>query len=328
MIECKGFRIHHIDRIEGTVWYLRNVSYETANPGEQARNQGFHLRSFFDREPDLMDDRHQVVVPVNWFVALPNITREEWESRGFHQVPSTPTIISTDELSPQSLREKMFSSETVKNLTYDEYKAGRAVLSGGQSISGTRGSSPPDAKKKGEIYTKVQKELKRLDQKQEEIGIQIPPGAQQVRGIAGSGKTVLVAMKAARMHLRHPDWNIVLTFFTKSLYQHITNMVREFYWRFAEEEPNWDNLQVMHGWGGKTTLDGLYYVLALNCGAQPRHPGSAKSIADSESPPELLDACCKELLESYRIPQAYDAILIDEAQDFEPNFYKLRSSVA
>lgn len=323
VIECKGFRIHHIDRIEGHVWYLRNTSYDTANPGEQARNQGFHLRSFFNREPDLVDDRNQVVVPVNWFVALPNITRSEWEGRGFHNAPSTPTVITRDDLSPQALRRKFFSPETTATLTYEQYEAGRAVLSGGQPISGTRGSTPPDATKKGELYQKVKKGLNSLDRKQEEIGIQIPPGEQQVRGIAGSGKTVLMAMKAARMHLRHPDWKIVLTFFTKSLYQQITDLIKRFYWQFAESEPDWNNLKIMHGWGGKTTLDGFYYTLALECGVRPRHPGSAKELADGDSPPELLDACCEELLDSGRVPEKYDAILIDEAQDFEPNFYKL-----
>lgn len=44
---------------------------------------------------------------------------------------------------------------------------------------------------------------------------------------------------------------------------------------------------------------------------------------ESPSPPELLDVCCEELLDSSKIPRKYDAILIDEAQDFEPNFYKM-----
>jgi superfamily I DNA and RNA helicase len=323
IIECKGFRIHHIDRIEGSVWYLQNMSYDTATPTEQARSQGFHLRSYFGREPDLIDDRQRVVVPVYWLVALPNITRDEWESRGFHNTPSTPKAITGSELSPQALRDTVFNSEIVTELSYDQYRTGRAVLSGGQPISGARGSAPPDATKKGEIYQRVQKGLKHLDRKQEEIGVQIPQGPQQIRGIAGSGKTVLMAMKAARMHLRHPDWKIALTFFTKSLYQHITDLVHQYHWKFAEEEPNWDNLQIMHGWGGKTTLDGLYYTLALECGAQPRHPDSAKDLTDETSPPELFDACCEDLIDSYQIPELYDAILIDEAQDFEPNFYKL-----
>lgn len=323
IIECKGFHNHHIDRIEGSVWYLREVSYSTATPGEQARDQGFHLRSFFNREPALVNDRNQVVVPVNWLVALPNITRDEWESRGFHRAPSTPTVITQDELSPQALRDKILDSETATQLTVEEYRAGRAVLGGGQPISGSRGSTPPAAKRKGELFQTVSKGLKKLDSKQEKVGTQIPPGEQQVRGIAGSGKTVLMAMKAARMHLRYPDWNIALTFFTKSLYQQIRDLVSRFYWQFAESEPDLDKLQIMHGWGGKTTLDGLYYTLALECGMQPRHPGSAKELTDAESPPELLDACCEELLDSGRVPQKYDAILIDEAQDFEPNFYKL-----
>ena len=77
IIECKGFQLDHIDHIDGYYWRLQNVSYHTATPSEQARSQGFHLRSFFDREPELMDENQRNVVTLNWFVALPNITREE-----------------------------------------------------------------------------------------------------------------------------------------------------------------------------------------------------------------------------------------------------------
>jgi superfamily I DNA and RNA helicase len=270
-----------------------------------------------------MDENQRNVVTLNWFVALPNITREEWESREFHQMPSPPKVITQDELSPQALRDRIFDLNTVRKLTRDQYEAGQAVLSGGQPISGSRISPPPDATKKGDLYQHVERGLKKLDEQQEEIGIQIPPGPQQVRGIAGSGKTVLMAMKAARIHLQHPDWNIALTFFTKSLYQHITDLVRRYYWQFAEEEPDWDKFHILHGWGGETTSNGLYYTLSLECDKQPRNRNSAKKITEKKEAPELFDACCKELLQSEQIPQIFDAILIDEAQDFESNFYKL-----
>jgi hypothetical protein len=47
----------------------------------------------------------------------------------------------------------------------------------------------------------VQEDFHQLDLQQLRIGTEIPPGAQRVRGIAGSGKTVLLCQKAAHMHL-------------------------------------------------------------------------------------------------------------------------------
>lgn len=36
---------------------------------------------------------------------------------------------------------------------------------------------------------------------------------QRIRGIAGSGKTVILCQKAALMHLKYPQWRIALVFF-------------------------------------------------------------------------------------------------------------------
>jgi superfamily I DNA and RNA helicase len=323
IIECKGFEIDNIDRIDGYEWNLDGVSYERTTPSEKARQQGFHLRSFFDRRPELLDEQQNNVVNVNWFVALPNISREEWESRGFHQIPSSPKVITGDEMSPQTFRDRIFGLDTTSSLTGEQYVSARSILSGGNPISGGRKPPTGEAEDKKALYNHVTEGLKQLDKKQEEFSVEIPPGPQQVRGIAGSGKTVLMARKAARMHLRHPDWNIALTFFTKSLYQQITQLVHDYYWQAAEEKPDWDKIEIMHGWGGRTTLDGLYYTLAMEAGEDPRAPSSAEELTEEHSPPELLDACCEELLESSRIPSKYDAILIDEAQDFEPNFYEM-----
>jgi len=55
IIECKGYQIDHIDYIEGETWHLRNIRQKMAAPMEQARTQGFHLHSFFQREPTLRD---------------------------------------------------------------------------------------------------------------------------------------------------------------------------------------------------------------------------------------------------------------------------------
>ncbi len=75
-------------------------------------------------------------------------------------------------------------------------------------------------------------------------------GPQRVRGLAGSGKTVVLAMKAALTHLRYPDAIILYTFYTKNLYQHIQRLITRFYRQFDDRDPNWSNLRIMHAWGG------------------------------------------------------------------------------
>src|SRR6056297_693885 len=98
VIEVKGYRIDHIDRIEGHTWYLRNISQSRSTPHQQARNQALFLRRFFTSEPAL-SDLDGCRVPVNTFVALPNITRAEWEGRGFDG-PAAPRTLLADDLTP------------------------------------------------------------------------------------------------------------------------------------------------------------------------------------------------------------------------------------
>ncbi|MFB6186713.1 MAG: NERD domain-containing protein, partial [Halobacteriaceae archaeon] len=304
VIECKGYKISHIESINGQVWNLQNISQSTAKPHPQVRDQAFKIRSYFNRHRELTDSQGRCKIPCNVFIALPNISRSEWEDENFHNNPSAPRVLTSDELSPQSLREKLSETPSMDPLSLDEYRSARSVLGGGSVIGSEGAAAPPDPTTKGELYEKVEENLPKLDKKQEEIGIQIPPGPQQVRGIAGSGKTVLMAMKAARMHSRHPDWDIAVTFMTKSLYPQLRELINRFYWHFAEEEPNWQKIRLLHGWGGKTVLDGLYYVLASESDSadfysvnEARH-----RFGRYEKAEKLLDSCCRSLIRSGDVP--------------------------
>lgn len=210
-------------------------------------------------------------------------------------------------------------------LSPDEYRAARSVLGGGSIIGAEGAAAAPDPTTKGDLYDQVEQKLPKLDQKQEKIGIQIPPGPQQVRGIAGSGKTVLMCMKAARMHSRHPEWDIAVTFMTKSLYPQLRDLISRFHWHFAETDPNWSKLRLLHGWGGKTVLDGMYYVLASESDTHNFHhvTKAQDRFGRMRNTPSLLDDCCEALRESGDVPEMFDAVLIDEAQDFNSSFYRM-----
>jgi len=171
----------------------------------------------------------------------------------------------------------------------------------------------------------VESGLKRLDEAQERFGLQVPDGPQQVRGIAGSGKSIVLAQKAAQMHARHPEWRIVLTFQTRALYDAVRDAVERYYAYFADDDVDWSRLQVMHAWGGKTSR-GLYYDAAQAAGVAPRtFSGARDEFADADG--ELLANCCEEVLADGQPQERYDAILVDEAQDFDAGFLRLCRAV-
>lgn len=331
IIECKGYTIDHVERIEGDTWVLQGLTQRTATPLEQARNQGFFLNSFFQREPELRNNRGQSTVSMTPVVVLPNIKREEWEDRGFVG-PSAPRVITGDELGKATLRDRLESLPNLDPLSDSECEAARDVLSCGQPISGSHGEVSNDPKSKREYYDLVTTGIRGLDKKQQKIGLQIPPGPQQIRGIAGSGKTVLVAMKAARMLSDPNGWEprssenprIALTFSTKSLYDHITKLVDRYYEQFSGQPLNEaeGSIDIIHGWGGSQTGDGMYYRIANEVdNVFFRNFGQAKAIfSDVDDPQEAVAA---EVLDEGGIPDLWDAILIDEAQDFGPKFLNM-----
>ncbi|WP_049907403.1 NERD domain-containing protein [Haloferax elongans] len=323
ILECKGYTIDQIDRITGETWHLRGMSQSRSTPLEQARRQGFALRKFFMDEPELLDGG-QVAIPMNPFVVLPNITREEWEARGFTG-PSAPRVLLGDELTPVALREQLDAIRTFEPLTPVEYDTARAVLSCGQAISDVSMSPPENPETRRDYYEHVTSQLAKFDLKQEKIGMRIPPGPQQIRGIAGSGKTVLLAMKAAKMAVDHKDWTIALTFQTKSLYDHITDLTERFYRRFSNGQSLAESdaaIEIIHGWGGHTTGPGVYKRIAE---ATPN--ATFRSVTDARAEfdrgTDLQEAVAAELLETGDIPDLFDAILVDEAQDFGPYFFNM-----
>lgn len=156
------------------------------------------------------------------------------------------------------------------------------------------------------------KKIAQFDYDQMAASLTITEKSERIRGLAGSGKTVLLAMKAARLHKRFPEKKIAFVFFTKSLYNQATNLIRKYYNQIADDEPNWNNLKVLHSWGGVTTGEGFYSYICKEHGMIP------KTLRQGD-----LVANCKELLEHHDLHPIFDCVLIDEAQDFPLEFFLL-----
>lgn len=163
------------------------------------------------------------------------------------------------------------------------------------------------------ILTELRQWVSDIDWQQAEIGLQIPPGPQRIRGIAGSGKTLLLCQKAAQMHLQHPEWNIAIVFFTRSLYPLVSDLVQSWinYWSEESYSINSCNskLRIMHAWGTKEQ-PGFYSLLRNQCGIS-----SVVKERLSGSFPERLAVACGRLLSKKEVQPTFDAILIDEGQD-------------
>lgn len=184
-------------------------------------------------------------------------------------------------------------------------------------------SSVKKSNSRGAILKEIEKQIANLDQWQKKAAIESPDSPQRIRGLAGSGKTIVLALKAAMLHARNPDWTIALSFHTRSLYQQFKDLVRRFTYEHANDEPDWERLRIIHAWGS-SRAPGVYSEIARAAEFDPRYFGYAKNLFGQGS---AFEGVCKELLQHVRqrksIPQLYDAVLIDEAQDLPQPFFEL-----
>jgi superfamily I DNA and RNA helicase len=121
---------------------------------------------------------------------------------------------------------------------------------------------------RGGILKKLEQEIANLDQWQKAAAIGSPEGPQRIRGIAGSGKTVVLALKAAYLHAQNPDWTTAVTFYSQSLYQQFTDLIRRFSFEQSGDEPDWSKLRLLHAWGA-SDKPGLYLEAAAEVGVVP-----------------------------------------------------------
>ena len=162
-----------------------------------------------------------------------------------------------------------------------------------------------------------------LDSQQSAAVVETYEGVQRVRGLAGCGKTIVLALKVAYLHARHPDWFIAVTFNTRSLKKQFENLITTFVLEQANEEPDWDKIRILNAWGapGGTDRTGIYYEFCRDHGVEYLDFGTAKNRFGTDKAFE--SACDIALQTTKQFVQKYDAILVDEAQDFAPNFLLL-----
>lgn len=175
---------------------------------------------------------------------------------------------------------------------------------------------------RGAKLKEIEKGIANLDQWQKAGAIESPEGPQRIRGLAGSGKTVVLALKAAYWHTHHPDWLIVLTFHTRALYQQIDDLVTRFTFEHNNDRPDPEQLRIIHSWGSRGRA-GVYSMIAAALGETPRDWAYARGKYGIDG---AFQGVCQELLaiaNTQEVTPFLDAVLIDEAQDLPPEFFQL-----
>jgi superfamily I DNA and RNA helicase len=176
---------------------------------------------------------------------------------------------------------------------------------------------------RGAILKRLEDSIATLDAQQSHAVIETADDVQRIRGLAGSGKTVVLALKAAYLHAQHPDWRIAVTFNTRSLRDQFRRFISNFTIDQTGDEPDWSMIDVIQAWGasGGGNREGLYHRFCVENGATYYDFGAGKNMFGAQD--ALGGVCEQALAEAEGSVTLYDAILVDEAQDLPPAFLRL-----
>ena len=116
-----------------------------------------------------------------------------------------------------------------KQLNDNEWQLAKSVFQGVAIDKGTIDKSE-QIQSLGQAIIELEKQITLLDPEQHKAAVQIAPGPQRIRGLAGTGKTVVLAKKEAIIH-NIPELSkkrILFTFNTQSLYNQAKSLISKY----------------------------------------------------------------------------------------------------
>lgn len=176
---------------------------------------------------------------------------------------------------------------------------------------------------KWDILSKIDKSISQLDPTQENAVVSFFDWVQRIRWLAGSWKTIILALKVAFYHTLRPHEKIAVTFYSKSLRQQFEELINIFCTSKLTKQPNWKNIDLIDArWW--TKKEWIYHKLCYKYWKEFLNFYQARSRNDQRIN-HFEYACNKLLLEldDDEVIKEYDIIFIDEAQDLSSSFLKL-----
>lgn len=174
---------------------------------------------------------------------------------------------------------------------------------------------------KADIVNEANSLIEKYDYSQMKAMLGDASGIQRIRGMAGSGKTIVLARKAVEIYMAHREWTIVVTYSTRALKNQLVRYISKFYAdRNDGEKYDEEKIRIMHAWGSASNV-GVYYDVCKHHNRIPLNYTEAKTKYGKNR--AFSKACESLLLEVPNMDKMYDCILIDEAQDFDKNFLTL-----
>lgn len=244
--------------------------------------------------------------PVSYGVILTNITRSEFLNKLGNSINSNKILFSDDLLKIENgagillidFLKRTSNIFTFSPLNSSEIDVLHAVLFPRVILNANSNNQS----------------LKVLDKEQEQEAWKIGPGHRIIKGVAGSGKTLLIAYRAKILKAMHPDYKILIICYNITLKKYIRTKIKELLSDVIVDD---SNIDIVH------FHDFAYNVIrnyVSDGNNKIRSIGSQTEWDAYQS--KIGDMLLKGINDGEIKQGMYDAILIDECQDLTTDFLK------
>ena len=322
LYEVKDWVIEQILEANPNEWLIDfNGKYEKKTaPLKQVKEYFYLLTAELQKEKEFLetDPRHygKLKIPIATAVAFPNINSQQFKSKGLNKVLDRRFIIFKDDIRKVRNGEEKFYN-LFKNhfapwwfnesLSKNEVNKLRAILF--PEITATQKSY---GGKKEEIT---------LDIHQQQILEKLGSGHRIIRGIAGSGKSLIIAARAKKLAQEHPDWRILITCYNISLASQLRYYINSFnkFDLSDVQKAAIERIEVKHFHKlAKEILGNIPSVDEEQIKKTSASLGKSSdqiAAAIDEAKAATLGQALQVYLKTHTF-NLYDAILVDEVQDF------------
>lgn len=313
IFEVKDWRLDQIVSADSQFFTLSiaGKAEKRQNPLHQARDY-FHWVMDKIKEDAVLISKEpyahgNVKIPVNCGIVFPNINKYEYAQKGLGKIIPTEMIFFWDDLHPQSplcsdltghcfleVMKRMFSPRFEFRITGRELEHLKQLI-----FPVVRIDLPLRSAATQQIVNAQR--LKLLDHHQESIARQYDCGHRIITGPSGSGKTLILIHRAVLLKLYNPAINnILFVCYNITLVNYIRRLLSD------KQVPLGKNgVEVVH----------FFQLCSMITG---------EKIAYEKEDQDYYRLVIQEALDKAPAhPMKYDAILVDEGQDFSDDMFRI-----
>lgn len=277
------------------------------NPMEQARQYAMAAKELLEKDPFLQQTGSyagNLIMPYSWGVVLPNITRAKFDALKLGQVLEPRTVLCKDEMSAST-------SEYFEDRLLGMFRQSFPCNLGQQQIDRIRYHLYPELRinpESGQFGLLDEEQaptpslIQVMDLQQEQLARSMGGGHRVIHGVAGSGKTMILVYRA-RYLASLTDKPVLVLCYNKTLASRLEHVLKK------NTRENQIQVHHFHGWCSELLKEKDIKVGRCSSAAEFMQQSVVRTIkAVEEGELEL---------------ERYGAILIDEAHDFEPEWFSI-----